>query len=126
MNKIVNIIKQYKDLSYIIEQLRQKTKLDEIDGIFHKNCKLQTEIYKTVKKLVLKYCLQYYKYKKLFCDYLKMSLSTFIELQQFIYSDNQIVNNTKLRKYDKNFQKAELLLLDSKGLSNQNGKKDII
>lgn len=54
-------------------------RLDRVDGISPEDCELQTKICKTVKKLVLKRCLWYYEYKKLFCDHPGVNLPIFIE-----------------------------------------------
>lgn len=76
---MIDIIKQYKDLRYIIKQLRWDIKLDRVDGISHEDCELQTEICKTAKKLILKYCSWYYKYEELFCDYSGINSPTLIK-----------------------------------------------
>lgn len=69
------------------------------------------------KKLVFKHCPWYYKYKKLFCDHPKANPPTFIESQQSIYCDSQIVNDIELGEYDKDFQEGELPLPNSGGFS---------
>lgn len=66
------------------------------------------------KKLVFKYYTWYYKYKVLFYDYPGINLPTFIKLQQPICCDDEIVNDTELERYNKDFQKRELPLLDSR------------
>lgn len=53
--------------------------LDEVDEISHKDCKLQTGICKITIKIILKRCLWYYIYKKLFCDYSEVNPPTFID-----------------------------------------------
>lgn len=60
------MIKQYKDLRYIIEQSGQGTRLNELDKIFHEDWKLQTGSSKTAEKLIIKLCAWYYEYKDLF------------------------------------------------------------
>lgn len=77
---MIDIIKQYKDLRYIIKQLRWGIKLDRVDGISPEDCELQTEICKTAKELIFKHCSWYYKYKKLFYDYPGVNSPTFIKL----------------------------------------------
>lgn len=79
------------------------------------------------KKCIFKYYLCYYKYKELFLyNHLEVNLLILIKSQQFTYYNSQIVNNSELERYNKDFQKKELLLLDSKKLNNQNRKKIII
>lgn len=108
------MIKQYKDLKYTIKQSKWGIKLDKVDRIPHKDYKLQIKICKTAKKLVFKRYTQYYEYKVLFYDYPRIYLLTFIKLLQPICCDGQIVNDIELEKYNKNFQKRELLPLDSR------------
>lgn len=81
INKIVDIIRKCKNLEYIIEQSKESKKLDKVNKISHKDCKLQTTICKTAKKLVFKCYLLYYKYKKQFYNYLIINSSTFIEFE---------------------------------------------
>lgn len=78
-DKLVDMIKQYKDLRHIIEQSRWGKGLDGVDRISHKDCKLQIGTCKTAKEPILKHCPWYHKYKKRFCDYLRVNSSTFME-----------------------------------------------
>lgn len=78
------------------------------------------------KIVVFKCYLWYYEYKKLFCDYLRVNLFNLIELQQLTYCNGEIVNNFKLRGYNKDFQKEESLLINFGELSNPNKEKNMI
>ena len=54
LNKLVAMIKQYKDLRYRIEQSRLDTKPNKLDEIFYEDCQLQTGASKSTKKFILK------------------------------------------------------------------------
>lgn len=75
---MIDMIKQYKHLRYKIKLSKWGIKLDGVDEISHKDCKLQIGKCKIGKKFVFKCCPQYYKYKQLFYDNLKVNLDTFI------------------------------------------------
>lgn len=100
---LVNIIKQYKNLKHTIKQLGWGMKLDGVDGISYKNCKLQTKTCKITKKHVFKRYLWYYEYKKLFCDYPRVNLFILIKSQQPTCCNSQIVHNSELEGYNKDF-----------------------
>lgn len=90
-------------MKYTIKYLKWAIGLDGVDKIFYKDYELQTRTCKTAKKLVFKDYLWYYKYEKLFYDYLEINLPIFIESQQLTCCDSQIVNNIKLGGYNKDF-----------------------
>ena len=100
LDKLVNMIKQYKDLRYIIEQSRWSTRLNGLDKISYKDCKLQTRSSKTAKKFIFKHCTWYYEYKNLFFDYLKVNLPAFIKSEQLIHCNKRVINNFKIGGYD--------------------------
>lgn len=125
-DKMVDMIKQYKDLRHTIEQSGWGTGLDGVDGISHEDHELQTGTCKTAKELVPKRCPWYYEYEELFCDHPGVSPPTLIESQQPTRRDGQIVNDIELGGYDKDFQEGESPLPDSGGLSDQNGEEDVV
>lgn len=81
LDKLVAMIKQYKDLRHTIEQFGWDIELDGLDGISYKDYNLQTRLCKTAKKFILQYCTSCYKYKKLFYNYPKVNPPAFIELE---------------------------------------------
>lgn len=113
---MVDIIKQYNNLRYTIEQSRWGMTLNKVNKISYKDCELQIVTCKTAKKLVFKHCSQYYKYKELFCDYLEVNPFTLIESQQPTRCDGSIINDIEWEGYDKDFQKRESPSPDFEGL----------
>lgn len=69
LDKLVDMIKQYKDLRHTIEQSGWGTGLNGLDEISHEDRELQTGSCKTAKEFILKCCAWYYKYKGLFSDH---------------------------------------------------------
>ena len=78
-DKMVDMIKQYKNLRHTIEQSRWGKGIDGVDGISHENREFQTGTCKTAKELILKRCLWYYEYEKLYCDYSTVNPPAIIE-----------------------------------------------
>lgn len=110
----------------MIEQSGQSMERDGVDGISYKDCKLQTKTCKTVREFVFKYYPWYYEYEKLFYNYPGVNPTTLIRSWQLISYNSQIVNDIELERYNKDFQKRELSLPDSKGLSDQNKEEDVV
>ncbi len=54
--KMVDMIKPYKDLSHTIERSGWGNAIDRVDGISHENFNLQTGTCKTAKELILRRC----------------------------------------------------------------------
>lgn len=123
---MVNIIKQYKNLRHTFKQSRCRIRVYNIDRIFHKNCKLETGPCKIAKELILKYCPWYYKYKELFCNHQRINPPFFIDSQQYLCRDGQIINNTELERYDKDLQEKILIPIDIEELNDQNKKDKLI
>lgn len=94
------MIKQYKDLRHIIEQSGQGIGLNELNKISYEDCKLQTGLSKTAKKLIIKHCAQYYEYKDLFFNYLRINLPAFIESKQPIRCNRQVIDDFEMKRYD--------------------------
>lgn len=125
-DKMVYMIKQYKDLRHTIEQLGWGMRLDGVDEISHEDCELQTGTCKTAKEIILKRCPWYYEYKELFCNHPGVNPPILVESEQPTRRDGQIVNDFELGGYDKDLQEEESPSPDSGGLSDQNGEEDVV
>ncbi len=123
---MVDMIKQYKNLRHTIEQSRWGTGIDGVDGISHENCELQTGTCKTAKELILKRCLWYYEYKKLYCNHSALNPPAIIESEQLTRRDGQAVNDFELEGYDKDLYEGKSSPAASGGLSDQDGDEEIV
>lgn len=102
-DKMVDMIKQYKDLRRKIEQSGWGTGFDGFDGIPHEYRELKAGSCKIAKEFILKHCVWYYKYEDLFCHHPGVNSPTLIESEQPARCDGQIVN--ELGGYDGDFKK---------------------
>lgn len=127
-DKMIYMIKQYKDLRNIIEQSGWGTGLDGVDGISHEDHELKTGSFKTAKDLILQRCAWYYEYEELFCDHPGVNPPTLIESEQPTRRDGQIINDFELGEYDKDLQEGDSPLQDSGGLSDydQDAEEDAV
>ena len=95
------MIKQYKDLRAIVEQSGWGTGLERFDSISHESRELESGLYKTVKELIFKRCVWYYKYKELFCNHLGINPIAIIASGQPFCHGGHIVDDNELGGYDK-------------------------
>ena len=56
LDKLVDIIKQYKDLRHIIKEFGWGKRLNGLDKISHEDCQSQNGSFKTAKEFILKRC----------------------------------------------------------------------
>lgn len=112
-DKMMNMIKQYKDLRAIVEQLGWGTRLERSDSILHESQKLEFGLCKTAKELILKRYVWYYKYKKLFYNHPGINLVAIIESGQPSYHKGYIVDDNELRGYDKDLNLSDFDILGS-------------
>ena len=122
-DKMVDMIKQYKDLRNTIEQSGWGTGLDGVNGVAHEDREFQTGSCKTAKELILKRCTWYYEYEELFCHHSGVNPPTLIESEQPTRRGSQTINNSDLGGYDKDLQ-GELSPQDSEGFSDYNQDRE--
>ena len=127
-DKMIYMIKLYKDLRNTIEQSGWGTGLDGVDGISHEDHKLQIGSCKTAKELILKRCAWYYEFEELFRDHPGANPHTIIESEQHTRRDGQIINDLELGRYDKDLEEGESSLQDSGGLGDydQDAEEDAV
>lgn len=99
-------------MKHTIKQFGCSIGLNGPDKIFYEDCKLQTGLFKTTKKFILKRCTWYYEYEDLFSDYPGINPLTFIKSKQPIYCNRQVINGFEIGKYDQDLE------CGSKGLKN--------
>ncbi len=125
-DKMVDMIKQYKDVRHAIEQSRWSIAIGGVDVISHENRELQTGTSKTAKELIFKRCLWYYEYEEWYYDHPAVNPPAIIELEQPKCCDGQAVNNFELGCYDKDLHKGKSSPAASGRLSDQDGDEDIV
>lgn len=124
-DKMIYMIKQYKDLRNTIEQSGWGTGLHGVDGISHEDLEVPTGSCITAKERILQRCAWYYEYEELFCDHPGLNPPTLIESEQPTRRDGRIINDLELGE---ELQEGESWLQDSGGSSDydQDAEEDAI
>ena len=125
-DKMVDMIKQYKDLKHTIEQSGWGTGIDGVDGISHENRELQTRTCKTANELIFKRCPWYYEYEELYCNHPSVNPPAIIELEQPTRRDGQAVNDFELGGYERDLHEGKSPPAAFGELSDQDGDEDIV
>lgn len=124
-DKMIYMIKQYKDLRNTIEQSRWGTGLHGVDGIPHEDLEAPTGSCKPAKELILQRCAWYYEYEELFCDDSGLNPPTLIESEQPTRRNSRVINDLESGE---ELQEGESWLQDSAGSSDhdQDAQEDAI
>ena len=103
-DKLVDMIKQYKDLRHTIEQSGWGTGLNGLDEISHEDRELQTGSSKTAKEFILKRCAWYYEYEDLFSDHPGVNPPALIESEQPIRRNGRVIDDFEIGGYDQDLE----------------------
>lgn len=106
-DKMMDMIKQYKDLRATVEQSGWGTGLEGSDGISHESRELESGLCKTAKELILRRCAWYYEYEELFCDHPGVNPAAIIESGQPSRREGHTVDDNELGGYDKDLNPSD-------------------
>ena len=81
--------------------------MERSNSISHKSQELESGLYKTVKELILKRCVWYYKYEELFCDHPGVNPTAIIESGQPLCRGGHIIDDNELGGYDKDLNPSD-------------------